>query len=92
MPVLPNPSLPRCIDFAPLVQLHYPFSLQTHPHSFPGESPSDCARDARPARSLLIQWEMVLTVGLDGARECQSLMLHLICYDETFGLLKIVKN
>ena len=27
----------RSIKFARLVQIFYPFSLQTHPHSFPGE-------------------------------------------------------
>ena len=30
-------SLFRSIDFARLVQIFYPFSLQTHPHSFPGD-------------------------------------------------------
>ena len=30
-------ALFRSIDFARLVQIFYPFSLQTHPHSFPGD-------------------------------------------------------
>jgi len=46
--------LVRSIDFARLVQIFYPFSLQTHPHSFPGESPKDCPRDAKPDRAKVL--------------------------------------
>ena len=28
----------RGIEFSLVVQMFYPFSLQTHPHSFPGET------------------------------------------------------
>jgi len=46
--------LVRSIKFARLVQIFYPFSLQTHPHSFPGESPKDCPRDAKPDRAKVL--------------------------------------
>jgi len=39
-------TLVRGIEFTLVVQMFYPFSLQTHPHSFPGESAQDCPRDA----------------------------------------------
>ena len=29
------------------MQIFYPFSLQTHPNTFPGESPQDCPRDVK---------------------------------------------
>ena len=35
----------RRIDFCRFTQVFYPFSLQLHPHSFPGQSNQDCARD-----------------------------------------------
>jgi alpha-1,6-mannosyl-glycoprotein beta-1,2-N-acetylglucosaminyltransferase len=47
-----NDIFPRSIKFAPVAQMFYPFSLQTHPRSFPGESPTDCPRDAKGASLL----------------------------------------
>jgi len=44
-------TLVRGIEFTMVVQMFYPFSLQTHPHSFPGESPKDCPRDADPKKA-----------------------------------------
>jgi len=35
----------RHIDFAPVMQIFYPDSLQLNPNSFPGQSPDDCPRD-----------------------------------------------
>jgi len=43
--------LVRSIDFAKVLQIFYPFSLQTHEHSFPGESHRDCPRDADVRRA-----------------------------------------
>lgn len=40
-------KLVRLINFSAVMQIFYPFSLQTHPHSFPGESRRDCPRDAK---------------------------------------------
>jgi len=44
-------TLVRGIEFSLVVQMFYPFSLQTHPHSFPGESAKDCPRDAKPEKA-----------------------------------------
>lgn len=42
-------KLVRSIDYAMVMQIFYPFSLQTHPYSFPGESSRDCPRNAKKA-------------------------------------------
>lgn len=41
-------TLVASVDFAKCIQIFYPYSIQTHPHEFPGESPNDCPRDAKP--------------------------------------------
>lgn len=33
------------VDFCRVMQIFYPYSIQIHPHSFPGESPDDCPRN-----------------------------------------------
>ncbi|XP_046658257.1 alpha-1,6-mannosyl-glycoprotein 2-beta-N-acetylglucosaminyltransferase isoform X1 [Homalodisca vitripennis] len=38
-------DLVQSVDFAKVLQIFYPHSIQTHPHEFPGESPGDCPRD-----------------------------------------------
>ncbi|KAK7572144.1 hypothetical protein V9T40_014616 [Parthenolecanium corni] len=38
-------KLVQKIDFCKVMQIFYPFSIQTHPNQFPGESPNDCPRD-----------------------------------------------
>lgn len=38
-------KLVRSIDFCMVLQIFYPFSIQTHPKIFPGEDPKDCPRD-----------------------------------------------
>ena len=40
-------ELVNSVDFAKTMQIFYPFSIQTHPHEFPGESPNDCPRNAK---------------------------------------------
>ena len=32
----------RSIKFAKVLQIFYPYSIQTHPNTFPGDSPNDC--------------------------------------------------
>jgi len=44
-------TLVRSIDFTQTMQIFYPYSLQTHPNTFPGESPKDCPRDLKPKKS-----------------------------------------
>jgi len=33
------------IPFCSVMQIHFPYSLQLYPSTFPGESPKDCPRD-----------------------------------------------
>jgi len=40
-------TLVSSIDFCRVLQIFYPFSLQTHTNTFPGESANDCPRDAK---------------------------------------------
>ena len=40
-------DLVNSVDFAKTMQIFYPFSIQTHPNEFPGESPHDCPRNAK---------------------------------------------
>ena len=40
-------DLVNSVDFAKTMQIFYPFSIQTHPNEFPGESPNDCPRNAK---------------------------------------------
>lgn len=35
----------QTIDFCMVVQIFYPYSIQTHPNRFPGSDPRDCPRD-----------------------------------------------
>lgn len=39
--------LVQSVDFCRVMQIFYPHSIQTHPHSFPGEDPNDCPRNIR---------------------------------------------
>ncbi|CAH1406548.1 unnamed protein product [Nezara viridula] len=38
-------ELVQSIDFARVMQIFYPYSIQTHPDTFPGKSKGDCPRD-----------------------------------------------
>lgn len=40
-------SLVQSIDFCKVIQIFYPYSIQTHPNEFPGEDPGDCPRDMK---------------------------------------------
>jgi len=44
-------SLVQSLTFAAVVQIFYPFSIQTHPSTFPGEEPGDCPRDIKPDKA-----------------------------------------
>ncbi|XP_060516144.1 alpha-1,6-mannosyl-glycoprotein 2-beta-N-acetylglucosaminyltransferase isoform X2 [Cylas formicarius] len=45
-------SLVQSIDFCKIIQIFYPFSIQTHPREFPGEDPADCPRDIKKEKAL----------------------------------------
>ncbi|XP_065216010.1 alpha-1,6-mannosyl-glycoprotein 2-beta-N-acetylglucosaminyltransferase [Planococcus citri] len=38
-------SIIQSIDFCKVMQIFYPYSIQTHPNEFPGESKNDCPRN-----------------------------------------------
>ena len=40
-------QLINSIDFAKILQIFYPYSIQTHGNTFPGESTNDCPRNAK---------------------------------------------
>lgn len=40
----------RNIDFARIMQIFYPHSIQLNPNRFPGQSPDDCPRDISPTK------------------------------------------
>ncbi|KAL0269763.1 UNVERIFIED_CONTAM: hypothetical protein PYX00_007389 [Menopon gallinae] len=40
-------ELVQSIDFCKVMQIFYPYSIQTHPDVFPGASPNDCPRDMK---------------------------------------------
>jgi len=40
-------QLINSIDFAKILQIFYPYSIQTHSNTFPGESPNDCPRNVK---------------------------------------------
>lgn len=40
----------QSIDFARVMQIFYPYSIQLNPNRFPGQSPDDCPRDTNPAQ------------------------------------------
>ncbi|XP_069701415.1 alpha-1,6-mannosyl-glycoprotein 2-beta-N-acetylglucosaminyltransferase isoform X2 [Periplaneta americana] len=40
-------ELVQSVDFCKVMQIFYPYSIQTHPREFPGESPGDCPRNIK---------------------------------------------
>ncbi|XP_031625015.1 alpha-1,6-mannosyl-glycoprotein 2-beta-N-acetylglucosaminyltransferase-like isoform X2 [Contarinia nasturtii] len=40
-------DLVQTIDFCKVLQIFYPYSIQTHEHEFPGEDPNDCPRNLK---------------------------------------------
>lgn len=40
-------DLVQSIDFCKVMQIFYPYSIQTHPDEFPGADPSDCPRNIK---------------------------------------------
>lgn len=62
-------ELVQTIDFCKVIQIFYPFSIQTHSNEFPGESPGDCPRNINKeqyvsfqstSRALLLQFRQIV--------------------------------
>uniref|UniRef100_T1J8R2 Alpha-1,6-mannosyl-glycoprotein 2-beta-N-acetylglucosaminyltransferase n=2 Tax=Strigamia maritima TaxID=126957 RepID=T1J8R2_STRMM len=45
-------SVIQAIDFCKVLQIFYPFSIQLHPSSFPGQDPYDCPRDMKKEKAV----------------------------------------
>lgn len=59
-------ELVQSVDFAKVMQIFYPHSIQTHPHEFPGESPEDCPRDITIEQAAIRKCINALTPDLYG--------------------------
>ncbi|XP_063545184.1 alpha-1,6-mannosyl-glycoprotein 2-beta-N-acetylglucosaminyltransferase isoform X3 [Cydia strobilella] len=59
-------SLVRTIDFTKVMQIFYPFSIQTHPNEFPGVHPNDCPRDAKFEQAIKLKCNNALHPDLHG--------------------------
>ncbi|XP_050313561.1 alpha-1,6-mannosyl-glycoprotein 2-beta-N-acetylglucosaminyltransferase isoform X2 [Anthonomus grandis grandis] len=59
-------SLIQSVDFCKVIQIFYPYSIQTHPHEFPGEDPSDCPRDIKKDKALQMKCNNALYPDLYG--------------------------
>ncbi|KAH8278462.1 hypothetical protein KR018_003592, partial [Drosophila ironensis] len=47
-------DLVQQIDFCKVLQIFYPYSIQTHPHEFPGADPNDCPRNIKKDQALIM--------------------------------------
>ncbi|XP_034936964.1 alpha-1,6-mannosyl-glycoprotein 2-beta-N-acetylglucosaminyltransferase isoform X2 [Chelonus insularis] len=45
----------QSVDFCRVMQIFYPYSIQTHPHIFPGEDPNDCPRNIDKDQALALK-------------------------------------
>uniref|UniRef100_A0A182W371 Alpha-1,6-mannosyl-glycoprotein 2-beta-N-acetylglucosaminyltransferase n=1 Tax=Anopheles minimus TaxID=112268 RepID=A0A182W371_9DIPT len=59
-------DLVQSIDFCKVIQIFYPFSIQTHPNEFPGADPGDCPRDIKKEQALLRKCNNALHPDLYG--------------------------
>ncbi|KAJ2953494.1 hypothetical protein O0L34_g1092 [Tuta absoluta] len=48
-------ALIRSINFTKVMQLFFPYSIQTHPNEFPGEDPNDCPRELNPDQAVKLK-------------------------------------
>ncbi|XP_044740809.1 alpha-1,6-mannosyl-glycoprotein 2-beta-N-acetylglucosaminyltransferase [Chrysoperla carnea] len=59
-------ELVQSIDFCKVMQIFYPYSIQTHPHEFPGEDPEDCPRDIKQEQAMILNCKNALYPDLYG--------------------------
>ncbi|XP_057341918.1 alpha-1,6-mannosyl-glycoprotein 2-beta-N-acetylglucosaminyltransferase isoform X4 [Microplitis mediator] len=45
----------QSVDFCRVMQIFYPYSIQTHPNTFPGEDPNDCPRNIDKKQALALK-------------------------------------
>ncbi|XP_017131688.1 alpha-1,6-mannosyl-glycoprotein 2-beta-N-acetylglucosaminyltransferase isoform X1 [Drosophila elegans] len=46
-------DLVQQIDFCKVMQIFYPYSIQTHPNEYPGVDPNDCPRNIKKEQALI---------------------------------------
>ncbi|XP_020811969.1 alpha-1,6-mannosyl-glycoprotein 2-beta-N-acetylglucosaminyltransferase isoform X1 [Drosophila serrata] len=46
-------DLVQQIDFCKVLQIFYPYSIQTHPNEYPGVDPNDCPRNIKKEQALI---------------------------------------
>lgn len=59
-------ELVQSIDFCKVMQIFYPFAIQTHPHEFPGTDPKDCKRDMKKEQALIVNCQNAQWADLYG--------------------------
>lgn len=59
-------ELVQSIDFCKVMQIFYPFSIQTHPNEFPGTDPKDCRRDVNKLQAITQNCQNALYPDLYG--------------------------
>ncbi|CAD0207001.1 unnamed protein product [Chrysodeixis includens] len=59
-------ALVRSIDFTKVMQIFYPYSIQTHPNEFPGMDPNDCPRDTKFDQAVKLKCNNALYPDLHG--------------------------
>ncbi|XP_055679498.1 alpha-1,6-mannosyl-glycoprotein 2-beta-N-acetylglucosaminyltransferase isoform X1 [Lutzomyia longipalpis] len=59
-------ELVQSVDFCKVMQIFYPYSIQTHPNEFPGADPRDCPRDMKKEQALIKKCNNALYPDLYG--------------------------
>ncbi|XP_064551278.1 alpha-1,6-mannosyl-glycoprotein 2-beta-N-acetylglucosaminyltransferase isoform X2 [Drosophila montana] len=59
-------DLVQQIDFCKVMQIFYPYSMQTHPHEYPGLDPNDCPRNIKKEQALISNCNNALYPDLYG--------------------------
>ncbi|CAH0561827.1 unnamed protein product [Brassicogethes aeneus] len=59
-------ALIQSIDFCKVIQIFYPYSIQTHPREFPGEDPNDCPRNMKKEQAMNTECNNALYPDLYG--------------------------
>ncbi|XP_023036388.1 alpha-1,6-mannosyl-glycoprotein 2-beta-N-acetylglucosaminyltransferase isoform X4 [Drosophila willistoni] len=59
-------DLVQQIDFCKVLQIFYPYSIQTHPHEYPGLDPNDCPRNMKKDQALITNCNNALYPDLYG--------------------------
>ncbi|KAH8383288.1 hypothetical protein KR009_007721, partial [Drosophila setifemur] len=59
-------DLVQQIDFCKVLQIFYPYSIQTHPNEYPGVDPNDCPRNIKKEQALVSNCNNALYPDLYG--------------------------